>query len=57
MTRNFKIFELKKSFIFIKKHNLLSESLHEGRPNFRRSVQPSKENIQYSNLAMATISK
>ncbi len=34
-------------FFFIKNGNYLSLGLHNGRPSFRRSLQPSKENIQH----------
>jgi hypothetical protein len=45
MTKNGKILQI---FIFLIKNGAiyLSLALHKGRPNYRRSVQPSKENIQ-----------
>ncbi len=35
------------SIFLIKNCNLLILGLHKGRPSYRRSLQPSKENIQY----------
>jgi hypothetical protein len=35
------------SIFLIKNCNLLFLGLHTGHPSYRRSLQPSKENIQY----------
>ncbi len=46
MTKNWKKFtaEIDFTYIFMIK-NLLSLGLHKGRPSYRRSLHPSKENI------------
>ncbi len=46
MTKNWKI-QLKFYFLLSKIAIYLSLSLHKGRPNYRRSLQPFKENIRY----------
>ncbi len=49
MTKNWKKLLLKKKINFFgsKTTIYLSLGLHKGRPSYRRSLQPSKENIQY----------
>ncbi len=42
LTKNLKNLQLKKTIFFY-----LSLGLHKGRPSYRRSIQPSKENIQH----------
>jgi hypothetical protein len=44
-----KIYSWKFNFYFLDKKIAinLSLGLHKGRPSYRRSLQPSKENIQY----------
>ncbi len=49
MTKNWKKFTAENFFFFFfffKNCNLLSLGLHKGRSNYRRSLHPSKENIQ-----------
>ncbi len=48
MTKNWKKWKLKKFFLFFwsKIAIYLSLGLYKGRPSYRRSLQPSKENIQ-----------
>jgi hypothetical protein len=47
MSKNCQILQLKKirTFLYIK--NVLSQGLHEGRPSYRRGLQPSTENIKH----------
>jgi hypothetical protein len=49
MIKNGKILELREKILFCDEKNAiyLSLGLHEGRPSYRRSLQPSKENIQH----------
>jgi hypothetical protein len=49
MTKNWKKFTAGKFFILFstKIAIYLSLGLHKGRPSYRRSLQPSKENIQH----------
>ncbi len=50
MTKNWKKFPTEKELNFFgsKTAIYLSQGLHKGRPSYRRSLQPSKENIQRS---------
>ncbi len=47
MTKNWKNWQLTKFFFFFRSKIAiyLSLDLHKGRPNYRRSLQPSKENV------------
>jgi hypothetical protein len=47
-TKNFrkKLTTEKKNIFWIKNCYLLTLGLHEGNPSYKRSLQPSKENIQ-----------
>jgi hypothetical protein len=48
MTKIKKTLQMKKNAVFLSKTaTYLSIGLHKGRPSYRRSLQPSKENIQH----------
>ncbi len=45
--KNWKYFTAEQKIILSEIFMYLSLGLHKGRPNYRRSLQPSKDNIQH----------